>query len=107
MLEFWRLSWRVSYRHWSIYKKNFLSNISPTFADPLFYILTFGIGLGSLVSDVDGISYIQYMAPGLAISWRFGRQRKLKAMWWRKRARAFRFGDRRLKGSHKQLRSSL
>jgi lipooligosaccharide transport system permease protein len=66
MLEFWTLSWRVAMRHWSIYKKDFWANILPTLVDPALFILVFGFWLGSHISDLNGISYLTYMAPGIA-----------------------------------------
>lgn len=68
MREFWYLSGQVALRHWRIYRKSLFSNMIPTLTDPLFFIVTFGIGLGAYVNEVRGMSYLQFMAPGLAIS---------------------------------------
>lgn len=68
MREFWYLAGQVALRHWSIYRKSLFSNMIPTLTDPLFFILTFGIGLGAYVNQVEGMTYLQFMAPGLAIS---------------------------------------
>jgi len=38
------------------------------FFEPLFYLLSIGIGLGSMVPDVNGISYTAFVAPGLLAS---------------------------------------
>ena len=38
------------------------------FFEPLFYLLSIGIGLGALVPDVDGLSYTAFVAPGLLAS---------------------------------------
>lgn len=66
MRETLRLSWLVMTRHWRVYRKYFWSNILPTFVEPVFFILSLGVGLGAYVSDMDGLTYAQYMGPGLA-----------------------------------------
>lgn len=68
MLESIWLSLHVTRRNWTVYKKDFVANISPTFADPLFFILSLGFGLGAFIPSVDGRSYLQFLAPGLAVS---------------------------------------
>lgn len=69
MLETWRLSWHIVRRNWWVYRKDFIANISPTIADPAFFILSLGIGLGAYISEgVEGRSYLQYLAPGMAVS---------------------------------------
>ncbi len=68
MLETLQLAWRVTMRHWDVYRQNLIANMSPTISDPVFIILALGIGLGAYVSDMDGRTYLMYLAPGLAIS---------------------------------------
>jgi lipooligosaccharide transport system permease protein len=68
MLETLSLSLKVSNRHWKIYKKDFFANILPTLTEPIFFVLSFGIGLGAYLSKVNGMDYIYYIAPGLVIS---------------------------------------
>ena len=38
------------------------------FFEPLFYLLSIGIGLGTMVPAIDGINYTAYVAPGLLAS---------------------------------------
>lgn len=68
MLETLRLSLHIVRRNWWVYRKDFLANISPTLTDPAFLILSLGVGLGSYVANVEGRSYLAYLAPGLAVS---------------------------------------
>ncbi len=35
------------------------------FFEPLFYLLSLGVGLGSVIGDVDGISYAAFVAPAM------------------------------------------
>lgn len=68
MRETLALSLHIVRRNWWVYRKDFLANISPTLSDPAFMIFSLGIGLGAFVADVQGRSYLQYIAPGLAVS---------------------------------------
>jgi lipooligosaccharide transport system permease protein len=68
MLDTWKLCLHVVRRNWWVYRKNFIANISPTLADPAFMILSLGVGLGSYMAQVEGRSYLQFLAPGLAVS---------------------------------------
>ncbi len=63
----WKLSWHIVRRNWWVYRKDFLANISPTVTDPAFMIFSLGLGLGAFVSNVDGRTYLQFLAPGLAV----------------------------------------
>lgn len=67
MLETLQLSWRVALRHWDVYRLNFWTNISPMVSDPAFLLICLGIGLGAYVTDVGGMTYLEYLGPGLAI----------------------------------------
>lgn len=42
--------------------------MAPTLIDPLLFILSFGIGLGTYVADVEGQKYMNFIAPGLVMS---------------------------------------
>lgn len=66
MIESLRMTLKIVERHWMVYRKNLISNSSTTISDPLFFILAFGFGLGAYVQDVNGRSYLEFMAPGLA-----------------------------------------
>lgn len=62
------LSWHLVRRNWWVYRKSLISNISPTIADPAFLILSLGLGLGAYMAEVEGRTYLQFLAPGLAVS---------------------------------------
>jgi lipooligosaccharide transport system permease protein len=48
---------RVAWRVWPIYLSGFF--------EPVFYLLSIGVGLGHLVGRVGDVSYAQYVAPAL------------------------------------------
>ena len=53
--------WR---RNLLVWKKLAIPSILGNFADPLIYMLGLGYGLGSLVPDIGGVSYIAFLAAG-------------------------------------------
>lgn len=65
LLESLRLSWHVVVRNWTVYRKDFLANISPTLADPALILGSLGMGLSGYVGQIDGMSYAQFLAPGM------------------------------------------
>lgn len=68
MMEFIRLCLHITVRNWIVYKKDLIANISPTVADPALIMVSLGLGLGSYVTQVEGMSYMQYLAPGLTVA---------------------------------------
>ncbi|MCL6472750.1 MAG: ABC transporter permease [Firmicutes bacterium] len=55
-------------RNWTIFRKVFWLSIAPTFFEPFIYLLSLGIGLGLFVREIEGMSYLQFLAPGLLAS---------------------------------------
>ena len=60
-----RLGWHVVVRNWTVYRKDFLANISPTLADPALMMVSLGMGLSPFIGDISGLSYAHYLAPGM------------------------------------------
>jgi lipooligosaccharide transport system permease protein len=58
---------RMVQRNLLVYRHSWMVIVSGFF-EPLFYLLSLGLGLGALVPDVDGISYAAFVAPGLLAS---------------------------------------
>ncbi len=62
-----QLSWRfapVWRRHFLVWKKLAGSSILGNLADPMFYMLGFGYGLGSLMPQVGGATYLTFLSAG-------------------------------------------
>ncbi len=59
------LGWHVVVRNWVVYRKDFLANISPSLADPALIMVSLGMGLSPFIQDIGGLSYAQYLAPGM------------------------------------------
>ena len=54
-------------RHALVYRHTWLVFVSGV-VEPLFYLLSIGVGLGGLVGSVQGISYAAFVAPALLAS---------------------------------------
>jgi len=57
--------WHVFIRNFTVFKKTWLANVMFNFIEPLLYLGAMGFGLGVFVEDIDGLPYINWMAPGL------------------------------------------
>jgi lipooligosaccharide transport system permease protein len=62
-----RRSIRMVQRSLLVYKHTWMVILSGFF-EPLFYLLSLGIGLGAMVPDIGGVSYSAFVAPGLLAS---------------------------------------
>lgn len=60
-----QLGWHVVVRNWTVYRKDFLANISPTLADPALMMTALGMGLSPFIGEIVGLSYARYLAPGM------------------------------------------
>ena len=58
-------AWRLWKRNAVIYRRTYKMNLLPNFFEPFFYLLAMGLGLGAYLTSVNGIPYIDYIAPGL------------------------------------------
>jgi len=59
-------AWHLWQRNASIYRKTYKVNILPNFFEPFFYLLAMGLGLGAYLTQIEGVEYIDFIAPGLA-----------------------------------------
>lgn len=65
VIESFRLGWHVVVRNWTVYRRDFLANISPTLADPALIMFSLGMGLSPFIGEIGGRSYAQFLAPGM------------------------------------------
>jgi len=61
-------AFRVWQRHATVYRKLYKSSIAFNFVEPVLYLVALGFGLGAFVKEIDGVPYIQFIAPGLIAS---------------------------------------
>jgi len=55
-------------RHKDVFLMQAKTSIIPPFLDPFFYLVGMGYGLGALVSKIEGMTYVQFIAPAIISS---------------------------------------
>ncbi len=59
---------KIFARHLAVFRKTWFGSVMFNFIEPLLYLTAMGYGLGMFVQNIDGLSYIQYIAPGIVAS---------------------------------------
>jgi lipooligosaccharide transport system permease protein len=57
--------WKVWQRDFDVFMKTWKVNFFPPLLEPIFFLVAMGYGLGSFVQPIQGLSYIQFIAPAL------------------------------------------
>ena len=60
-----RLSLKVWRRNWDVFFKTYQVTFLPPFIEPVLYLLAIGFGLGMYGGEINGIPYVNYIAPAL------------------------------------------
>ncbi|MBI5167108.1 MAG: ABC transporter permease [candidate division NC10 bacterium] len=63
----WR-AYRVWQRNLDSYRRYYWASLVGNLGEPFLYLLAMGYGLGSYIGEIEGMSYLQYLAPGLLVS---------------------------------------
>jgi lipooligosaccharide transport system permease protein len=58
-------AFRVWQRNFTVYTKLYKSSIVFNFIEPTLYLVALGFGLGAFVKDINGVPYINFIAPGI------------------------------------------
>lgn len=61
-------AFRVWQRHLTVYTKLYKSSIALNFVEPVLYLSALGLGLGAFVREINGVPYINFIAPGIVAS---------------------------------------
>jgi lipooligosaccharide transport system permease protein len=61
-------AFRVWQRHLTVYTKLYKSSIALNFVEPVLYLAALGLGLGAFVQQINGVPYVQFIAPGIIAS---------------------------------------
>jgi len=56
---------KVWMSNWTVFMKTNKVNFFPPLLEPIFYLVALGFGLGSLVQNIQGLPYINFIAPAL------------------------------------------
>ncbi len=59
---------RVWYRNFKVWLKHIQASLIGNLGQPFLFLLAFGFGLGRSVPEIEGMSYLQFIAPGLVTS---------------------------------------
>lgn len=63
-----RRAFRVWQRNLTVYTKLYISSLVLNFVEPILYLLSLGLGLGAFVKEINGVPYINFIAPGIIAS---------------------------------------
>ncbi len=60
--------WTIWLRNFRVWRKHILSSLIGNLGQPLLFLLAMGYGLGRDIKIIEGLSYLQFIAPGLVAS---------------------------------------
>ncbi|MBP2029898.1 lipooligosaccharide transport system permease protein [Methanohalophilus levihalophilus] len=58
-------SFKVWLRNRDVFVSSFKVNFLPPLVEPILYLFALGFGLGNYITDIDGVSYAEFIAPAL------------------------------------------
>lgn len=59
------MAWYILRRHLTVFRRTWWANLTFNFIEPFLYLSALGTGLGAFVPQISGVSYIQFLAPGM------------------------------------------
>ena len=60
-----RRVWKVWQRNFDVFLKTIKTNFLPSLLEPILYLLALGLGLGGFIQSIEGVPYINFIAPAL------------------------------------------
>jgi lipooligosaccharide transport system permease protein len=60
-----RRVWKVWQRNFDVFLKTIKTNFLPSLLEPILYLLALGLGLGVFIQSIEGVPYINFIAPAL------------------------------------------
>lgn len=55
-------------RNFDVWRKRYAASLTGNLGEPILFLIGMGFGLGKLVAPIKGLSYIEFIAPGLVCS---------------------------------------
>jgi lipooligosaccharide transport system permease protein len=55
----------VCHRHYLVWRQMIWSSLTTNVANPLLFLYAFGFGLGAVIDDMGGLSYLAFVVPGM------------------------------------------
>jgi lipooligosaccharide transport system permease protein len=68
MIPFNRHALKVWYRDFLVWSRYWWTSLIGAIGEPVLYFLAMGYGLGSFIEPIEGVPYIQFLAPALVCS---------------------------------------
>ena len=56
---------RVWQRNFAVWRKRYAASLTGNLGEPILFLFAMGYGLGRMVAPIEGVSYIEFIAPGL------------------------------------------
>jgi len=63
-----KMIYKVWYRNFIVWTKYIKPSLVANLGEPLLYLFLMGYGMGKLVPEINGMKYIDFLAPGLIMS---------------------------------------
>ncbi len=60
-----RRAWHVWRRNLEVFVKTWKVNFFPPFVEAFLYLIAIGVGIGTYVKEIDGIPYVNFIAPSI------------------------------------------
>jgi lipooligosaccharide transport system permease protein len=60
-----RRAWRVWHRNMTVFTRTWQVNFFPPLVEALLYLFAIGMGIGSYVKEIEGIPYVNFIAPAI------------------------------------------
>lgn len=61
-----RGAWRMWQRNATVGRTTLVTTLTPRFLEAIAYLAIMGLGLGTYVTSIEGYSYVEFIAPGVA-----------------------------------------
>ena len=61
-------SFTVFYRNFMVWLRYYKPGIIGDILEPLLYLAALGFGIGAFIHGIDGLSYVEYILPGIVAS---------------------------------------
>ncbi|QQR80956.1 MAG: ABC transporter permease [Deltaproteobacteria bacterium] len=64
----WKYAFKVWYRDFLVWTRYWWTSLFGALGEPVLYFVGFGYGLGALIKEVEGVPYLEFLAPALICS---------------------------------------
>ncbi len=68
LFSFFHYAFKVWYRDFTVWTRYWWTSLIGAIGEPVLYFLAIGYGLGSFIPAIEGMPYVQFLAPALIVS---------------------------------------